>query len=292
MGNKLSEKELNDIFNNIPFSITDEKKKEIRELDFESLKRVRNNPTYKIFNRLFVIGRAPSIIQPNGKPISAWWCICSCNEHKIIKVRINNLTSGNTKSCGCLDLEKSIENIKNSNEKIRHRLEGTQQGNFLVLNATDKRKYNSIVWRCKCLLCGNEDYYITTNTLLNHTPKSCGCETRSKGAIIIEEMLNKYNMPFEKEKTFDTCRFPDTNALARFDYFVNNSFLIEYDGKQHYEECDSNYFKDSLAKRKEHDNFKTQWCKENFIILIRIPYYELENIKTITLLDLERYRVC
>lgn len=284
--------QLKEIYKNIPFEISQEKKEEIAKLEFSSLARVRNNPTYKTFNRLFVMGRAPSIKQSNGKPISMWWCICSCPEHNIIKVRINNLTSNNTKSCGCLDKEKSLLNLKKATESCKAKLKGETIGNFLVLEELDERKYNSVVWRCKCLLCGNENYYITTNTLLNHTPKSCGCETRSKGAMIIEELLNKYNMPFIKEKTFDNCRFPDTNKPARFDYFVNNCFLIEYDGEQHYEERDLNYFRDTLEDRQKKDKFKTQWCKNNNIILIRIPYYEIDKIKNMTILDLERYRVC
>lgn len=282
-------KQLEEIYKNIPFEVSEEKKEEIASLDFVPLTRIRNNLTYKTFNRLFVLGRAPSIKQTNGKPITMWWCICSCSEHKIISVRVNNLTSNNTKSCGCLDIEKSIKRIQEINIKNKPHLENTQIGNFLIIEDTGKRKYNSIVWRCECLLCGNKNYYITTNALKNHTPKSCGCESRTKGIIIIDEILNKNNIPYVKEKTFDTCRFPDTNALARFDYWVNNKFLIEYDGEQHFKEKDLKYFKDTLEKRQWHDKFKNSWCKENNIPLIRISYDQLEKISSLE--DIMKYKL-
>lgn len=272
---------LENIFKNIPFEISEEKKEEINKLEFVPLTRIRNDLTFKTFNKLFVLGRAPSTKTSNGKPITNWWCICSCPDHNIISVRVNNLTSGNTKSCGCQSKEASIKTIQEINQRNKPHLENKKIGNFLVLEDTGKRKYNSIIWKCKCLLCNNENYFITSNTLLNHTPKSCGCETRSKGIIIIENILNKNNLKYIKEKTFNTCRFPDTNALARFDFWVNNEFLIEYDGEQHFKEGDLNYFKDTLEKRQQHDAFKDKWCKENNIPLIRISYKELYNIKTL-----------
>ena len=36
------------------------------------------------------------------------------------------------------------------------------------------------------------------------------------------------------EKTFSTCINPKTGKQLRFDFYVNNKYLIEYDGIQHY----------------------------------------------------------
>jgi hypothetical protein len=41
---------------------------------------------------------------------AAWKCICDCG--KVVTVGGQNLTSGNTKSCGCLNSEKIIERNK------------------------------------------------------------------------------------------------------------------------------------------------------------------------------------
>lgn len=36
---------------------------------------------------------------------------------------------------------------------------------------------------------------------------------------------------FEQQKTFETCRNQKTNALLKFDFYINNQYLIEFDGK-------------------------------------------------------------
>lgn len=66
------------------------------------------------------------------------------------------------------------------------------------------------------------------------------------------------------------------NALAFFDFYVNNSYIIEFDGKQHFYE--TNYFSQSLSEIQEHDAYKNNWCKTNGIPLIRISYRDQDNI--------------
>ena len=57
------------------------------------------------------------------------------------------------------------------------------------------------------------------------------------------------------------------------------NILIEYDGAQHYEECGHGWFtEEKLQEIKKRDEYKTKWCKENNIPLIRIPYTEYENL--------------
>lgn len=87
----------------------------IKNINFNANKS-RKDITGNVYNRLTVLGRGEDYISPNGHRGSRWWCICSCPEHNILLVRINNLTSGNTKSCGCLDKEKTTARIK----KIGH----------------------------------------------------------------------------------------------------------------------------------------------------------------------------
>lgn len=82
---------------------------------------------------------------------------------------------------------------------------------------------------CKCD-CGN--FYKAASTQLSRGDiNSCGCLKESKGVLKIEEILKEKHLKYIKEKTFESCRFKDTNALARFDFYVENKFLIEYDGE-------------------------------------------------------------
>ena len=87
---------------------------------------------------------------------------------------------------------------------------------------------------------------------------------------------------------FDACRFADSNQMAKFDFFIDNKYLIEYDGKQHFGEGGwGNY-----ETIKLHDEHKNQWCQTNNIPLIRIPYTQYDHlILDDIMLEKTNYRV-
>ena len=152
-------------------------------------------------------------------------------------------------------------------------------------------KDNRAMWLCQCK-CGKQ-VEVAGKLLRNGHTQSCGC-TNSKGEEKIIKILSKNEIIFQTQKTFSTCRFEDTQALAKFDFYIDNKYLIEYDGVQHFK-CDSNYgwnVKEDFEKRKEKDSYKNQWCKENNIPLIRIPYTKLETlVLEDLLLETTKYRV-
>ena len=165
-------------------------------------------------------------------------------------------------------------------------LTGQKFGKWTVLYKTNLRTSSGgIYWHCKCE-CGIEKN-VSSLTLRNGTSLSCGSHSNiSKGNEKIKQILLENNIPFKTEKTFDTCQ--DKRKLP-FDFYVESKYVIEYDGLQHYDEktiFDYNY-------TNYHDTIKTQWCKNNNIPLIRIPYYHYNNL-TIEDLKLEttNFRVC
>lgn len=60
-------------------------------------------------------------------------------------------------------------------------------------------------------------------------------------------------------------------------FFVNNKYIIEFDGKQHFNIGGWNDNK-ALEKNFEHDKLKNEYCLKNNIPLIRIPYTHLKKI--------------
>ena len=74
------------------------------------------------------------------------------------------------------------------------------------------------------------------------------------------------------EKTF-TCRFKDSNYLARFD-LCDNKYLIEFDGIQHFKpESFSELTEEkalvNLLINKQHEQFfRDDWCLLNKIGLL------------------------
>ena len=144
-------------------------------------------------------------------------------------------------------------------------------GKLTVLYKTEKRASNgSIYWHCKCE-CGKEKD-ILGQSLRNGSCISYGEHSNiSKGNSKIIELLNENKISYETEKKFETCK--DKTYLP-FDFFVEDKYLIEYDGIQHYD-------KDSLFDydyTHSHDLIKSQWCKNNNIPLIRIPYTHYNDL--------------
>ena len=68
--------------------------------------------------------------------------------------------------------------------------------------------------------------------------------------------------------------------MAKFDFYVENKYLIEYDGEQHFIFKNNEGWnnEEHFKKTQEHDSYKNQWCKDNNIPLIRIPYTHYDNI--------------
>ena len=75
----------------------------------------------------------------------------------------------------------------------------------------------------------------------------------------------------------------DTLNPARFDFYLPKlNILLEYDGIQHFKQGHW----EPLEKIQERDAYKTQWCKDNNITLIRIPYTDYTKLTTEYLLNL------
>ena len=153
---------------------------------------------------------------------------------------------------------------------------GKRYGKLTALEPTNERRYGSVVWKCQCD-CG-KIHYATVNVLQKGDSHSCGCLHESVGNLIIKQLLDEAHIVYQTEKTFHTCKFIESGRLARFDFWINNAFLLEFDGKQHFQEVPDVFCHDSLAVRQARDAYKNQWCKENKIPLKRIPYTAIKNL--------------
>lgn len=105
----------------------------------------------------------------NGSVI--WKCQCSCEEHNIVEVIGGSLTSGRTKSCGCLHKEKA----KEQGLKARKDLTGKHFGKLTVLKDSGKRKNGCSIWVCQCNCEKHSIVEVTTGNLQSGHTKSCGC---------------------------------------------------------------------------------------------------------------------
>ena len=196
-----------------------------------------------------------------------WYCQCECGNE--VLVSRNHLITGHTQSCGCYrDDQTSLAN----SAKIES---GTRYGRLTVIKEAYKKNLLTF-WECKCD-CGNTTFVPTGHLNSGHT-QSCGC-LASQGEFKISTLLNDNNIMFEQQKSFNNCKYDELDyRLPRFDFFVSNKYLIEFDGIQHFEPVEYFGGEEQFAIQQEHDIYKNQWCKENNIPLIRIPYTKLNTL--------------
>ena len=67
-----------------------------------------------------------------------------------------------------------------------------------------------------------------------------------------------------------------------FDFYLPAyNLCIEFDGEQHFKSIKHFGGEKRLSIQKIKDNIKTEYCKNNNIKLLRIPYYDFNNIEKI-----------
>ena len=130
------------------------------------------------------------------------------------------------------------------------------------------------------IMCLNDDneWYVSYHKFINQKTGCPKCK-KSKGEITIESFLSKNNIYHIKQKRFNECKHINT---LPFDFYLPNyNICIEYDGEQHFKPKKFYGGDKYLNKRIKLDKIKNNYCKENNIKLIRIPYTEFKNIEDI-----------
>lgn len=115
--------------------------------------------------------------------------------------------------------------------------------------------------------------------------KRCSlCSKISKGEQEVQKVLDKLGLQYKFQHTFDDCK-----RILRlpFDFYLPDyNTVIEYDGEQHFYPIDfagrgEEWANKEFLKVQERDNAKTQYCIDNDICLIRIPYDQFMNVEQI-----------
>ena len=184
--------------------------------------------------------------------------------------------------CDCGNIEyKTINEVNSVQGKFckKCRFRDLTGEKFTLL--TPIQYLGKSMWLCKCD-CGQSTIVESSNLVTGNT-KSCGCLRESAGELTIKNLLTSLNIEFETQKTFKSCMFKDSLLPARFDFYLPTyNILLEYDGIQHFK---PNHW-EPLEKVQERDAYKNQWCKENNIPLIRIPYTDYTKLSEEYLLNL------
>lgn len=189
-----------------------------------------------------------------------WLCKCSCGEEMLIPATELQCR----RSCGKhYDAEDLV---------------GQTFGKLQVKNSTNIFRGHQRIYLCDCE-CGTKNYEVARGNLLSGHTSSCGC-LNSKGEEKISKILIDNNIIFQKQKTFPDFYRVNSCGKMKFDFFVKNSYAIEFDGIQHFKHHKFTgwFTKDNLKEIHKRDLYKNQYCFKHNIPLIRIPYWELDNI--------------
>lgn len=217
-----------------------------------------------------------TVIKDTGKRLHRsiiWECKCDCGN--IHEVTSNNLNGGQTNSCGKQNCpyHKTYKNLK-----------GQKFGKLTALQPTSMKDSNHMYWLCLCE-CGNTKE-VASNHLQRGDVQSCGCIKISIGETNIKQILEDNNINYLKEYSFSDLK---NKRTLRFDFAIIENEqvvrLIEFDGLQHFQEQE--YFTHNLTETQKNDNIKNEYCKTNNIPLVRIPYWERDNITLEMLLGKE-----
>lgn len=234
-----------------------------------------NNLTGQKFGRLTVLSRA----QTKNKK-TYWHCICECGNE--CDIRADQLKQNITKSCGCLHKESASKQGKNNFKDLTNQKFGKLTALYPIKEENSKKYY----WICQCE-CGNIIKVLGTSLSSKNT-LSCGC-VKSLGEANIKNILKNNQINFISQYHI---KFNDKNYFYDIAIIENNNIirLIEFDGIQHFGRISGWFTEERKKQLEQNDLQKNLYAKNNNIPLVRIPYFERDNI-TLELILGDKYLI-
>ena len=166
---------------------------------------------------------------------------------------------------------------RKTTEQFKQELRTMYNDEFTILSAYTGALNNVTVQHNDC---GN-----IWETRASHLLQGHGCPIckSSRGERLVRSVLNELNISFSEQVKFPDCK---NHKELPFDFGINGSkgeilALIEYDGIQHFEQFSHFGGKSKFEQQTNNDSIKTNYCKDNNIALLRIPYTvsSLDDIK-------------
>jgi hypothetical protein len=197
--------------------------------------------------------------------------ICSCGNQSIITWTVFQ-QGHRCRKCGNKKVSKKL---KLTHEFIKNYFKSQ---NCELLEAKYINSITKMKYKCNC---GNISFISFSNF---RSGRRCNHCKQSKGEKEVQKFLENNNINYIEQKRFEECR--DIYPLP-FDFYIpNKNMCIEYDGEFHFRLAKFSSMTDEMALIKftgqqKRDEIKNEYCKNNNIELLRIPYWEFKNIENI-----------
>lgn len=202
---------------------------------------------------------------------------CKCKlDNTVWESYACNLLNG---SAGCPTCAaKSIkDNLKLSDEEFILRVKESNP-NIQILGKY-QNAHTPVNFKC---LIHNFEFSSLPTIFLYKGGKGCPRCVQSSGERKMIDILERNGIVVDYQHTFLDCKH--INCL-RFDAYDSvNRIAYEYQGEQHYYPVDFagkgiEWANEQFELNKKRDQIKKQYCKENHIRLIEVPYWEFENME-------------
>lgn len=212
-------------------------------------------------------------------------------KYEIIKCDYKNIHSKVTlkhSKCG-YEFERNISNIRYGDNKCPYcenpfRRRTREEAQDLINNFSNEFIVMEYVTAGEIYLKHNECGHIFRKRLTSIKAsggiKCPDCNPLdSVGVLKIIEYLDKNNIRYIREKTFEGCYHI---KKLFFDFYLPEyNACIEFDGLQHFRQSKLFGGEENFNLTKKRDSIKNEFCKNNNIYLIRIKYNQVNKINTI-----------
>lgn len=220
-------------------------------------------------------GRLVALSKGKKDKASHQYWICKCDCGNIVEINSDNLRRGLTQSCGCLHSEITHNTVFKD-------ITGQKFGKLTVIEYKIENAKTYCYCQCEC----GSKIWVAKNNLVNGHTQSCGCISSSIGELNIQKILLENNIEFYKEFIFNDL------PKRRFDFYLPQlNRLIEFDGIQHFKFTKNwNNSEIDFKLSQQRDQEKNEYAFSHNISLVRIPYWERDNI-TLDLILGDKYLI-
>ncbi|MDM0478650.1 hypothetical protein QTH27_12765 [Clostridium perfringens] len=164
--------------------------------------------------------------------------------------------------------------IKKTTEIFKQEIFSAVGHEYTLLGEYKSNRTKTLIRHNKC----NYNWEVRPDDFLKG--QRCPKCQHTKGEQVISKWLDDNNFNYKSQYRIKECRNkrPLPFDFAIFDRENELKLLVEYDGLLHFKKTTLN---NDLKQQQLHDKIKNCFCKENKIELLRIPYWEFNNIENI-----------
>ena len=195
-----------------------------------------------------------------------------CPKGHIYNVTFSNFKTGyRCPECGKVEM---VEKQKHSYDYVKSYF---KEYGYELLSKEYKNSHTKVLVQCP----EGHKYEVAFSNFKSGT-RCPVCNINSKGEQFIIDYLEKHNIYFLHDIGYFKDLISNQKCVLRPDFILpKEKIWIEYDGEQHFKPIEHFGGLDAFIDLKIKDTMKNKYAEKHNWKLIRIPYWEFDNIESI-----------